>query len=219
MNILIVLFTVLLAVLYIKEIRKTTFTTKKIVVIGMFSGISFILSMIQFISYPQGGGIALFSMMPVMIISLLFGKGEGLTAGLVYGVLKLLNGAYVVHPVQLLLDYVLANMVLGFAGSFGKDKKINVVLGCLMASMLSVLCSVLSGVVFFGEFAPEGMNVWVYSFVYNFTSVGFEGILCTVLISFMPLARIAKQANLNNVSINKECIDGVYTVEGDTWKD
>lgn len=219
MNILIILFTLVLAVLYFKEIRKTTFTTKKIVIIGMFSGISFILSMIQFVTYPQGGGIALFSMMPVMIISLLFGKSEGLTAGLVYGVLKLLNGAYVVHPVQLLLDYILANMVLGFAGSFGRDKNINIVFGCLMASMLSVLCSVLSGVVFFGEFAPEGMNVWLYSFMYNFTSVGFEGILCTILVVLMPLARIAKQANLNNVVRNKECIDGVYTTEGDTWKD
>ena len=200
MNALIILFMVLLAFLYFKEIRKTKFTTKKIVVIGMFSGISFILSMIQFITYPQGGGITLFSMLPVMIVSLLFGKGEGLTAGLVYGVLKLLNGAYVVHPVQLILDYIFANMVLGFAGSFGKDKKSNVVVGCLMASMLSVLCSVLSGVVFFGEFAPEGMNVWLYSFLYNFSSVGTEGILCTILITFMPLERIAKQANIEKAA-------------------
>ena len=171
MNIVIILFTLLLAVLYVKETRKTKFTTKKIVVIGIFSGISFILSMIEFIKFPQGGGIALFSMMPIMVVSLLFGKGEGLTAGLVYGLLKLLNGAYVVHPVQLLLDYVLANMVLGLAGSFGRDKKIKVVLGCLMASILSLLCSVLSGVVFFGQYTPKGMNVWLYSIVYNFACV------------------------------------------------
>ncbi|MGL6108274.1 energy-coupled thiamine transporter ThiT, partial [Romboutsia sp.] len=176
----------------------TKFTTKKIVAIGMFSGIAFILSMIQFIQYPQGGGIALLSMMPVMLVSLLYGKGEGLTAGLVYGGLKLLNGAYVVHPVQLILDYILANIVLGFAGSFGREKKSHAILGCLMASMLSVACSVLSGVVFFGEYAPKGMNVWLYSFLYNFSSVGVEGILCSITIAFMPLARIAKEAKLNN---------------------
>ncbi len=207
MNTVIILCTLLLAILYIKEIRKTKFTTKKIVVIGIFSGISFILSMIEFIKFPQGGGIALFSMMPIMVVSLLFGKGEGLTAGLVYGLLKLLNGAYVVHPIQLLLDYVLANMVLGLAGSFGRDTKIKVVLGCLMASMLSVLCSVLSGVVFFGEFTPQGMNVWLYSTVYNFACVGLEGILCTILVAFMPLARIAKQANLNTSKRVSKCID------------
>ena len=207
MNTVIILFTLLLAVLYVKETRKTKFTTKKIVVIGIFSGISFILSMIEFIKFPQGGGIALFSMMPIMVVSLLFGKGEGLTAGLVYGLLKLLNGAYVVHPVQLLLDYVLANMVLGLAGSFGRDKKIKVVLGCLMASMLSLLCSVLSGVVFFGEYTPEGMNVWIYSIVYNFACVGIEGILCTILVVFMPLARIAKQAKLNVHQRCNKCIE------------
>ena len=87
MNVVIILFTLLLGVLYLNEIRKTKFTTKKIVVIGIFSGISFILSMIEFIKFPQGGGIALFSMMPVMVVSLLFGKAEGLTAGLVYGLL------------------------------------------------------------------------------------------------------------------------------------
>lgn len=207
MNVVIILFTLLLGALYLNEIRKTKFTTKKIVVIGIFSGISFILSMIEFIKFPQGGGIALFSMMPVMVVSLLFGKAEGLTSGLLYGLLKLLNGAYVVHPVQFLLDYVLANMVLGFAGSFGNNKKIKVILGCLMASMISVLCSVLSGVVFFGQYTPEGVNVWLYSIVYNFLCVGLEGILCTILVAFMPLGRIAKQAKLNTPKRANKCID------------
>lgn len=198
MNILIIALTILIVALYFIEIRKTKFTTKKIVAIGMFSGIGFILSMIQFIQYPQGGGITLFSMVPVMVVSLLYGKGEGLTAGLIYGALQLLNGAYVVHPVQLVLDYILANIVLGFAGSFGREKKVNVFLGCLMASMMCTACSVLSGVVFFGEYAPEGMNVWLYSFLYNFTSIGVEGILCSILATFMPLSRIAKEARIGN---------------------
>lgn len=200
MYLLIIAFTILVVGLYINEVRKTKFTTKKIVAIGMFSGISFILSMIQFIQYPQGGGIALLSMMPIMLVSVLYGKGEGLTAGLVYGCLKLLNGAYIIHPVQLILDYILANIVLGFAGSFGIEKKSKVVIGCLIASMLSVACSVLSGVVFFGEYTPEGMNVWLYSFLYNFSCVGVEGILCSIAIAFMPLVRISKEAKLDRTA-------------------
>lgn len=200
MYLLIIAYTAIVLGLYINEVRKTTFTTKKIVVIGMFSGIAFILNMIQFVRYPQGGGIALLSMMPVMIVSLLYGKGEGLTAGLIYGGLKLLSGAYIVHPIQFILDYILANMVLGFAGSFGIQKKSNIMIGCLIASMLSVVCSILSGVVFFGEYTPSGMNVWLYSLLYNFSCVGVEGILSSIVITFMPLKRVAKEAKLDKIA-------------------
>lgn len=109
--------------MYAKDINKKKFATKEIVMIAMFSAISFILYMIQFIRYPQGGGITLFSMLPTMLLAILYGREAGLTGGLIFGLLKLLNGAYVVHPAQFLLDYILSNMALGLAGEFGREKK------------------------------------------------------------------------------------------------
>lgn len=195
MFILSVILIILASILYIYEVRKTEFTTKKIVTIGMFSGIAFILSVIQFIQMPQGGSVSLLSMLPIMLVGLLYGRGAGMTAGLIFGILKLFNGAYVVHPIQLVLDYILGNMALGLAGSFGMEYKKNIILGCLMASMISVLSSVLSGVVFFAEFAGDA-NVWVYSFVYNFSSIGVEGILSTIVVAILPLKRIAREAKI-----------------------
>ena len=197
-SILIILISIGLFWLYIKDINKAKFTTKEIVVIAMFSAISFILYMIQFIKYPQGGGISLFSMLPTMLLSVLCGNTIGITGGLVYGLLKLLNGAYIIHPAQFLLDYILPTMLLGLAGTFGKEKKSKVILGCLFALALSVSMNIISGCVFFGDYAPEGMNVFVYSFLYNVSSLGVEGLLSTIIISILPLNRFNKALNLSN---------------------
>ena len=156
--------------------------------------------MIQFVKYPQGGGITLFSMLPIMVLSLLYGRTAGITGGLIWGVLSLLNGAYVIHPVQFFLDCLFGPMALGFTCIFGSDKKYKIILGSLFAVTLSVFSYFVSGVVFFAQFAPEGMNPYLYSFLYNFTSAGVEGILCTVLISIIPLKRFKKEVSIKDTA-------------------
>lgn len=193
----IIAISILLLVIYCWNLRKQKFTVKMMITVALFSAISYVLYMIQFIKYPQGGGISLFSMLPVMLLSIFYGNSVGLTGGLIFGFLKLLNGAMVIHPAQFLLDYILSTMALGLAGSFGNDKKIKIILGSLLAVALSVSISVISGAVYFGQYAPEGMNVWVYSFVYNFTSAGVEGVLTTILIAIMPIKRFFNIANNN----------------------
>lgn len=193
----IITISILLLVIYCWNLRKQKFTVKMMITVALFSAISYVLYMIQFIKYPQGGGISLFSMLPVMLLSIFYGNSVGLTGGLIFGFLKLLNGAMVIHPAQFLLDYILSTMALGLAGSFGNDKKIKIILGSLLAVALSVSISVISGAVYFGQYAPEGMNVWVYSFVYNFTSAGVEGVLTTILIAIMPIKRFLNIANNN----------------------
>ncbi|MBC5624890.1 energy-coupled thiamine transporter ThiT [Clostridium sp. NSJ-49] len=193
MTIIIGIAAVITFILYFLDLKKNPINTKQMVIIAMVSAISFILSLIQFIKYPQDGGISLCSMMPVMVLSLLYGRTAGLTGGIIFGLLSMLNGVYVVHPVQFLLDYILARMVLGLAGIFGNDNKVKVILGSAFAVTVSVFISFLSGVVFFGEFAPAGMGVVLYSFLYNFTTAGIEGILSIVVIALIPLERFKKQ--------------------------
>ncbi|MBQ2241129.1 MAG: energy-coupled thiamine transporter ThiT, partial [Clostridia bacterium] len=41
------------------------------------------------------------------------------------------------------------------------------IVGAIGASALRFVCSFLSGVILWDSYAPEGMNVWVYSLVYN----------------------------------------------------
>ena len=117
--------------------------------------------------------------------------------------ISLLNGAYVIHPVQFFLDCLFGPMALGFACIFGSEKKYKIILGALFAVTLSVFSYFVSGVVFFAEFAPEGMNTYLYSFLYNFTSAGVEGILCIILLSIIPLGRFKKLVNVKDIaSIN-----------------
>lgn len=196
-SVVIIIISLAMLFMYAKDINKKKFATKEIVMIAMFSAISFILYMIQFIRYPQGGGITLFSMLPTMLLAILYGREAGLTGGLIFGLLKLLNGAYVVHPAQFLLDYILSNMALGLAGEFGREKKSDMFKGCLFASSLSVLISIISGVVYFGQYAPEGMNIVLYSCIYNISSAGVEGLLSSIILVLLPIKRFQKVLKLS----------------------
>ncbi|CAH2212279.1 energy-coupled thiamine transporter ThiT [Tepidibacter aestuarii] len=178
---------VLLLIMYFWDLKNNKPDLRTIITIGIFSGISYILYIIQFIKYPQGGGISLFSMVPVMLISLLYGRTAGLTAGLVFGLLKMLNGMFVVHPAQFLLDYILSTMGLGLAFVCGRENKYKIFMGCLFAVVISVGMNILSGAVYFGQYAPEGMNIWWYSFIYNASSAGVEGVLCAVIVASFPI--------------------------------
>lgn len=195
-SLVIIIITIVLFYMYLKD-AKNKFNTKEMVMVAMFSAISFILYMIQFIRYPQGGGITLFSMLPTMLVAILYGRTAGVTGGLIFGLLKMLNGAYVVHPAQFLLDYILSNMALGLAGEFGREKKSDIFKGCLFASSLSVLVSIISGVVYFGQYAPEGMNIVVYSCIYNISSAGVEGLLSSIMLVLLPIKRFQKVLKLS----------------------
>ncbi len=159
--------------------------------VGIFGALGYILNLIKFIHMPQGGSISLFSMLPTMILSIIYGKGIGLTSGILLGVLKLLDGAFILNPLQFLLDYILSNMCLGFSSIFGHKKRLNIFLGCLLSVFLCTMFNVFSGVLFYGEFA-EGMNVWVYSLIYNFSSIGVEGLLTSIVCAFFPFSKIIK---------------------------
>lgn len=190
----------ILIAMYIVDVKRKRFTTKEMITIAMFSAISTVLSMIQFVKYPQGGGITLLYMLPLMLLSILYGKTAGVTGGVIVGILFLLKGGYVIHPIQFLLDYLLATMALGIAGVFGKEEKYKIILGCSLAAFLSVFCNFLSGVLFFSQYAPEGMNSILYSFIYNFSSAGVEGFITVLVIAVLPIEYLEKATNFNNIS-------------------
>ena len=158
MTIFLGIISAIIVISYVIDFKNNRMSTKEMVMASLIAAISFVLSLIQIVRYPQGGGIALFSMLPVMLFSLLYGKTAGVTAGLVFGLLSLLDGPYVIHPVQFLLDYIFPTMALGLAGTFGSDTKMKRICGPLMAVALNVFSKFLSGVVFFGAFAPENMG-------------------------------------------------------------
>ncbi len=124
--------------------------------------LSVVFSALRLWTMPQGGSVTL-EMVPLFLFALRRGGKAGCAAGAVSGVLQLLTGGYIVHPLQGLLDYPLAFAVLGLAGFFPRPLWLGIAIG----GFLRFLCHVLAGAVFFGSFAPEGTNVWLYSSIYN----------------------------------------------------
>lgn len=168
---------------------------KTIVLIAMFVAIAFVLNMIKLFRMPYGGSVSLCSMMPIMMLSVLLGTKAGLLGGLVLGILSMMDGVYIIHPVQFLLDYILPYTLLGLAGLWGYQNKVKLCLGALLAVLLSVSCNILSGAIYFGAYAPEGMNPWIYAILYNGMTNGLEGLLSIIALLLMPLQRFAQTLN------------------------
>ena len=165
---------------------------RTLVMIAMFAAIAFVLNSIKLFTMPYGGSVSCCSMMPILLLAILLGNRAGMIGGLVLGCLSIINGAYVIHPVQFLLDYILPYMFLGMAGFWGYRQKGMVFLGALIAVTFSVSCNIISGAVYFGSYAPEGMNPWIYAIIYNLLSNGVEGILSIVVLMAIPLQRFAE---------------------------
>jgi thiamine transporter len=129
---------------------------------ALAAALALALSYLRLWHMPQGGSVSLENV-PILIFALRWGLKAGLGAGAVAGLLQLILGGYVVHPLQALLDYPLAFGVLGLAALTPRP----LWLGLTLGTFLRLVCHVLSGVVFFASYAPEGTNVWLYSTVYN----------------------------------------------------
>lgn len=185
---------------YIFNLRKFKLNTKTMIVVALFAACNLVLSKIQLIQYPQGGGINLLSSLPILMVGLLYGPITGMTCGLVAGLISLIGGAYIIHPAQFLLDYILPTMLLGVSGIFGSDSKKNIFIGCLIAVLLKQTAHILSGCIYFGAYAWEGWDPLPYSIVYNLSGTGVEGLLSSIVLIVMPLAKIKKMANIPSVT-------------------
>lgn len=142
------------------------------------------LSYLRLWHMPQGGSVTLENV-PILLFALRRGLKAGVGAGIIAGILQLILSGYVVHPVQALLDYPLAFGALGAAALIKKPLWGGLALG----SGLRFLCHLLSGVVFFGSYAPEGTNVWVYSAVYN-GSYMIPNLILAVILTYLIWPRL-----------------------------
>lgn len=143
---------------------KSTLSTRTMVEIGVTAALAFVLSLLRLYRMPQGGSITL-EMIPLFYLAFRTGTWPAVWAGTILGLLNLVSDAYVIHPVQLLLDYPVPFAVLGLAGEF----KSHPIWGMTVAGALRLVVHVLAGVIFWGSYAPEGQNVWIYSIGYNAT--------------------------------------------------
>jgi len=145
------------------------------------------LNQIVLFRMPQGGSVTAFSMLPIVLCAVFFGLRRGLMAGMCVGLIDLIFNPYVIHPIQMILDYPLAFGALAFSALLF-TKKFGIIPAYLFGVTCRYFCAVLSGIVFFGQYAPEGFNAVTWSLWYNITYLGAEAVLTTLLLS-IPVIR------------------------------
>ena len=165
--------------------------TQKLVYGALSLTLAFVLSYFKLFSLPFGGTITLVSMLPIFGYAAYFGPVYGFTAAFAYSLLQVIQGAYIVHPIQFVLDYFVAFTLLGLASFFPK----NLPLGALAGGFARMLASTVSGAVFFGSYAADYgfTNVWAYSLIYNFFSIGVDTLLCVVVAAMPPVQKLFKR--------------------------
>ena len=149
--------------------------------------ITFVLNHVTLYRMPQGGSVTAFSMFTIFLVSYLFGPRQGVFAGMAYGLIDLVLNPYVIHPMQIFLDYPLAFGAIGIGGLL-RNQKYGIISGYLLGVLGRYLIVVLSGIIFWGEYAAEGFNAVSWSFFYNMTYILPEAI-ATCAILMIPQVR------------------------------
>ena len=166
----------------------------QIVETGIMLALATVLSMLKIYQAPFGGAVTLLSMLPLIIIALRYKTKWGIITGVVYGLIQLLldSGKMAGWGLSLqaifgsiAFDYLIAFGVLGFAGLF-VNKKWGPYVGTTLAITLRFLSHVISGTIFFSQWALKGWNPFVYSIAYNGAYMLPEMVLTLLAIILFP---------------------------------
>lgn len=185
---------------------KRSFRVKRLTLSGMMLAlatvIAFVCGLIPFLNFPFGGGITIASMLPIVLISYMYGIRWGFLTGFAYSVIQMLLGhgtiAGLFTPdgdsymgirnaiLICLIDYILAYTVLGLGGLFrhGKSKAKALALGSIVALLARYICHVVSGAIFYGAWADWFFNLsGVYDFIGKTVLSHFSGNSLAILYS------------------------------------
>ena len=157
--------------------------------IGIFAALGFVFDELQGLFFggifPNGGSIG-FAMIAVLIVAYRRGFLPGILTGLLMGLFDIATKAYIIHPMQVLFDYILPYTLVGCAGLlkpfFDKSEKkaekiLWLISGAVIGGLLKFASHYLAGVFFWAD--PEyfawnlnQMNPYLYCFVYNIAFIG-----------------------------------------------
>ena len=173
---------------------QTRFNTQRLTTSAVMLALAVILAMvcalIPFLNLPFGGGFTIASMLPIVLVSYMYGVKWGMFTSAVYSVLQIVMDLYLgkgstlmalfmpnsdefmgyfAAVAILIIDYVVAYTVLGFGGVFRKrikNKTLAIALGVVLALSLRYVAHIISGFIFYGTWAE-----WFFS-QENFYSIG-----------------------------------------------
>ncbi len=179
---------------------KITFSTKQIAFCAVSIALAFVLSNIKVFRFPTGGAITLLSMFVACLPGFWFGPVVGIVTGVAYGLLNLIVDPYILFPAQVIVDYILAFGALGVSGFFTNSKN-GLIKGYIAAILGRYVFSVISGWIFFGEWAWEGWNPLAYSLAYNAIYIFAEGAVTIIILLLPPVRNV--MTTLKNMATSK----------------
>lgn len=162
-------------------------TAKQLAFCAMAIALGTVLSNLKLYRFPFGGSVTLFSMLVICLPGCWFGLNAGLIASMAYGVLQLVIDPYVIHPVQLLVDYLLGFGIFGLSGLF-TDQRNGLLKGYAAGILGRWFFTTVSGWIFFAEYAWEGWGPLPYSLTYNGIYIFAEAAL-TYAVLAVPAVR------------------------------
>ena len=152
--------------------------------------LAMVCALIPFLNLPFGGGFTVASMLPIVIISYMYGMKWGFFSAAIYSVIQIVMDLYLgkgstlialfmpnsedymglgAAIAILIIDYLVAYTLLGFGGAFRKvikNKTLALALGVVLALSLRYLAHIVSGYIFYGAWAE-----WFFS-QDNFYAIG-----------------------------------------------
>lgn len=164
-------------------------TTKELIVGALCIALAFVLSYIRIYHMPQGGSITPASMLPIFLFAYIYGPKHGAVVAIAYGLLQMIQDAYIVHWIQAIVDYILAFGVLCLAGLFKK----NIIPGILVGGFGRFFFATLSGWIFFAEYAPEGQAPLLYSLGYQASYLIPEIAICIIIAAIPAVSKTINQ--------------------------
>jgi thiamine transporter len=170
-----------------KSTNVTRLTTSAMM-LAMATALALVCAYIPFLNLPFGGGFTVASMLPIVLISYMYGLKWGLFSSFAYSCIQIIvslimgktvlalftpssddyMGLFAAFAI-IIIDYLLAYTVLGFGGIFRnkiKNKTLAISLGAFLALFLRYLAHIISGFIFYGAWAE-----WFFS-QENFYSIG-----------------------------------------------
>lgn len=169
---------------------KTERITTSAVMLALSSALAMICAVLPFLNLPFGGGYTIASMLPIIVVSYMYGVKWGFFTAGVYSVIQIVMDLYLgkgstimalftpnsddfmgygVAVAILVIDYLVAYTLLGFGGIFRnkiKNKMLSLVIGTVLALSLRYLAHIVSGYIFYGAWAE-----WFFT-QDNFYSIG-----------------------------------------------
>lgn len=165
---------------------------RRLTVTAILLALATVLSLIKIWSNPWGGSVTLFSMVPIIIISLIFSIPWSLFASFVYALIQI--GVDIAGMMgwgmdvrmwigAIIFDYLLAYTIIGISGVFAKKGMSGIIFGTSLAFVSRFLSHFISGYIFFDIWMPEEfVNPAVYSAVYNATYILPELVLTLIAV-------------------------------------